>query len=86
MSSQCLKFETISYCVGLKGYSGTKNIAGEITNNKKTGREIKLFAICNGKKLMIGSDNTIQPEGLGDFFKNLVKKGPDISKKLAKTR
>ena len=29
------KFETTSYCVGEKHYSGTKNIAGEITINKK---------------------------------------------------
>ena len=30
-----LKFETNSYCVGGKHRSGTKNITGEITNNKK---------------------------------------------------
>ena len=29
------KFETNSYCIGGKNYSGTKNIAGEITINKK---------------------------------------------------
>ena len=29
------KFKTNSYCVGQKHYSGTKNIAGEITINKK---------------------------------------------------
>ena len=33
---------------------------------------------------MIVSDNTIQAEGLGDFFKNLGKKGLNVSKKLAK--
>ena len=31
---------------------------------------------------MTVSDNTIQA-GLGDFFKNLGKKGPNISKKMA---
>ena len=36
-----------------------------------------------GKKSMIVSDNTIKAEGLGDFFKNLVKKGPNVSKKMA---
>ena len=33
---------------------------------------------------MIVSDNTIQAEGLGDFFKNLGKKGPNLSKKDGK--
>ena len=33
MNSQ--KFKTDSYCVGGKHRSGTKNIAGEITINKK---------------------------------------------------
>ena len=41
MSSQKLKFETNSYSLGGKHYSGTKNICDEITLNKKTGREIK---------------------------------------------
>ena len=52
MSSQ--KFKSNSYFVGHKGYSGTKNIAGEITYIKKTGREIKLLIgkrmVCNKKK------------------------------------
>ena len=65
-----------------------KNINDEITVNKKTGREIKLLvgqcSICNRKKSMIVSDNTIQAEGLGDFFKNLSKKGLNVSKKMAK--
>ena len=82
------KFKTNSYCVGQKHYSGTKNIVGEITLNKKTGREIKLLvgqcSICNRKKSMIVSDNTIQAEGLGDFFKNLGKKSLNISKKMVK--
>ena len=33
MNSQ--KFKTNSHCVGHKGYSVTKNIAGEITFSKK---------------------------------------------------
>ena len=82
------KFKTNSYCVGQKHYSGTKNIVGDITLNKKTGRENKLSvgqcSICNRKKLLIVSDNTIQAEGLGDFFKNLGKKGLNVSKKVAK--
>ena len=33
---------------------------------------------------MIVSDNIIQAEGIGDFFKNLGKKGLNVSKKMAK--
>ena len=86
MNSQ--KFKTDSYCVGGKHRSGTKNITGEITVNKKTGREIKLLVgkcvVCNRKKSMIVCDNTIEAEGLGDFFKNLGKVSSKAAKKLAK--
>ena len=82
------KFKTKRYCVGHKHYSGTKNIIGEITLNKKTSRDIELLvgqcSIFNRKKSMIVSDNTIQAERLGDFFKNLGKKGLNVSKKMAK--
>ena len=40
--------------------------------------------ICDRKKTMIVCDNVIQAERLGDFFKNLGKKGLDVSKKMAK--
>ena len=87
MSSQNLKFETNSYCVGGKHHSGTKNISGEITINKKTNKEIKLLVgkcmVCNRKKSMIVSDNTIKAEGLGSFFKNLGKISAKAGKKLA---
>ena len=33
---------------------------------------------------MIVSDDVIQAEGLGDFLKNLDKKGLNVSKKMAK--
>ena len=82
------KFKSDSYCVGGKHRSGTKNIAGEITLNKKNGKEIKLLVgkcvVCNRKKSMIVSDNVIRAEGLGDFFKNLGKKTLNVSKKMAK--
>ena len=42
MNSQ--KFKSDSYCVGGKHKSGTKSIIGEITFNKKTGKEI-IFVI-----------------------------------------
>ena len=86
--SSSQKFQSDSYCVGGRHKSGTKNIVGEIRNNKKTGKEIKLLfgqcMVCNRKKSMIVSDNVIQAEGLGDFFKNLGKKGLNASKKMAK--
>ena len=51
MSSK--KFETDSYCVGGRHKSETKNIVGEIRNNKKTGKEVKLLVgkcmICDRK-------------------------------------
>ena len=82
------KFKTNSYCLGQRHYSGTKNITGEIAYNKKTGKEIKLLVgkcvICDKRKSMIVSDNTIQAEGLGDFFKNLGKVSSKAAKKLAK--
>ena len=86
MNSQ--KFKTNSYCVGGKHRSRTKNITGEVTVNKKTGREIKLLVgkcvICDRKKSMIVSDITIQAGGLGDFFKNLGKVSSKAAKKLAR--
>ena len=82
------KFKSDSYCVGGRHRSGTKNIVGDITINKKSAKEVKLLVgkcvICDRKKTMIVSDNVIQAEGLGDFFKNLGKKGLKISKKMAK--
>ena len=86
--SSSQKFQSDSYCVGGRHKSGTTNIVGEIRNNKKTGKEIKLLVgkcmVCNRKKSMIVSNNVIQAEGLGDFFKNLGKKGLNVSKKMAK--
>ena len=82
------KFKSDSYCVGGKHKSSTKNKVGEITSNKKTGKQIKLLVgkcvICDRKKSMIVSDNTIQAESLGDFFKNLGKVSSKAAKKLAR--
>ena len=81
------KFKTNSYCLGQRHYSGTKKITGEIAYNKKTVKEIKLLVgkcvICDKRKSMIVSDNTIQAEGLGDFFKNLGKVSSKAAKKVA---
>ena len=86
--SSSQKFQNDGYCVGGRHKTGTTNIVGEIRNNKKTGKDIKLLVgqcvVCNRKKSMIVSDNVNQAEGLGDFFKNLGKKGLNVSKKMAK--
>ena len=39
--------------------------------------------VCNRKKSMIVSDNTIKAEGLGSFFKNLGEISSKAGKKLA---
>ena len=76
------KFESNSYCVGGKHYSQTTNIKGDITSN---GRKMLIgkCGVCNRKKSMLVSDNTIQAEGLGKFFKNLGKASAKAGKKLA---
>ena len=76
------EFQSDSYCVGGRHPSATKNIVGDITINKKTGKEVKLLVgkcvLCDRKKTMIVSDNVIEAEGLGGFFKNLGRKGLNI--------
>ena len=75
MNSQM--FKANSYCVGGEHYSRTKNITGEITVNKKTGKQVKLLVgkcvKSNRKNSMIVSDNIIEVEGLGDFFQKFGK-------------
>ena len=77
------KFKSDSYCVGGRHRSSTVKIYGDITP-KGSKILIGYCSICNRKKSMIVTDNTIQAEGLGDFFKNLGKKGLNVSKKMAK--
>ena len=47
-------FRSDSYCVGRRHKSATKNIVGDITINKKTGKKVKLLVgkctICDRKK------------------------------------
>ena len=56
---------------------------------KKIGKNrISLFgdcSICRKRNSMIISDNTTVAEGSGDFFKNLGKKGLNLSKKMLKS-
>ena len=48
------KIQSDSYCVGGRHTSATNNIVGDITINKKTGKEVKLLVgkcvICDRKK------------------------------------
>ena len=86
MSNSYEKFKNNSYCVGGRHHTSTTNIQPKITYNKKTNREVKLFegkcSVCNRKKTRIVSDNTIQAEGLQDFFKGLGKAAKNVGKKI----
>ena len=81
------KFKSDSHCVRGRHKSATKIIVGDITINKKTGKEVKLLVvkcvICNRRKTLIVSDNVFQAKGLGDFFKNLGKVSSRAAKNLA---
>ena len=66
-------FETNSLCVSGRHISATKNIYGSITS--KGNKVVNGYcSICNRKKSMTVSDNTIKAEGLGDLVKNPGKK------------
>ena len=76
-------FKSYSYCVGGRHQSATVKIYGDITN-KGSKVLIGYCSVCNRKKSMTVSDNTIKAEGLGSFFKNLGKISSKAGKKLAK--
>ena len=80
------KFKNISYCIGGKHYCATTNIRGDITVSKKTGIPVKLLrgtcSTCKRNKSFIVSDQTIQAEGLGDFFKHLGSAAKNVGKKI----
>ena len=78
-----IKIETNSYCVGGRHISATINVYDSITS-KGNKVIIGYCSICIRKKSTTVNDNTIKGEGLGDFFKNLGKKGLNVSKKMAK--
>ena len=77
------KFKSDSYCVGGRHKFATVKIYGDITS-KGSKVLIGFCSICNRKKSMTVSDNTIKAEGLGSFFKNFGKISAKASKKLAK--
>ena len=76
------KFKSDSYCVGGRHRSATIKIYGDITS-KGSKVLIGYCSVCNRKKSMTVSDNTIKAEGLGSFFKNLGKISAKAGKKLA---
>ena len=76
------KFKSDSYCVGGRHRSATIKIYGDITSKGSKVR-IGFCSVCNRKKSMTVSDNTIKAEGLGSFFKNLGKISAKAGKKLA---
>ena len=80
------KFKNNSYCVGGKHYSATTNIRGDNTQNKKTGAPVKLLrgtcSTCKRNKSLIVSDQTIQAEGLGDFFRGIGNAAKNVGKKI----
>ena len=76
------KFKSDSYCVGGRHRSATVKIYGNITS-KGSKVLIGYCSICNRKKPMTVSDNTIKKEGLGSFFKILGKISAKAGKKLA---
>ena len=77
------KFKSDSYCVGGRHQSATVKIYGDITS-KGSKVLIGYSSICNRKKSMTVSDNTIKAEGLSSFFKNLGNISAKAGKKLAK--
>ena len=76
------KCKSDSCCVGGRHKSATVKIYGDITS-KGSKVLIGFCSICNRKKSMTVSDNTIKAEGLGSFFKNLGKISAKASKKVA---
>ena len=77
------KFKSDYFRVGGRHRSATKNIYGDITS-KGSKVLIGFCSICNRKKSTTVTYNTIQAEGVLDFFKNLGKIGLNFSKKMAK--
>ena len=71
------KFKTNSYCVGGKHRSSTRNIAGEITFNKNSGKEIKLLVglceVCIRFFLIIVFKQRVLENSSRNWGKALVK-------------
>ena len=77
------KFKSDSYCVGGRQRSATVKIYGDVTS-KGNKVLIGYCSTCNRKKSITVSVDTIKVESQCDFFRNLGKKGLNVSKKMAK--
>ena len=76
------KFKAKSNCVGVRHYSGTKNISGAISS--KGSKMLRgSCAKCRRNKSMTVSDATIEAEGLKDFFKSVGKAMVNFGEKVA---
>ena len=86
MSNSYENIKNSRYCVGGRHHTSTINIKPKITYNNNTGKKVKLFegkcSSCKRTKTRIVSDNTIQAEGLQDFFKGLGNAAKTIGKKI----
>ena len=76
-------FKSDSFCVGGRHKSAAVKICGDVTS-KGSKVLIGYCSVCNRKKSMTVSDDTLKAEGLGDSFQNIGKKGLNISKKMSK--
>ena len=76
------KLETNGFCVGGRHRSATTKTSCDMTS-KRFKVLIGYCSICYRKKLRTVRDKTIQAGDLGDFFKNVVKREPYVSKKMA---
>ena len=77
------KIKTDSFCVGGRHRYITKNIYGDI-RSKRSKVLIGYCSICKRKKSMTVCENTIQVEGLGDFFEKVGEKRLNVTIKMAK--
>ena len=77
------KFKGDSYRVGRRHRSSTVKTYGNVTS-KGSKVLIGCCSTCSERKSTTVSDYTIQTENLGDFFKNIGKKGFNVSQKMAR--
>ena len=77
------KLKSNSFCVRGRHRCAMTKVLSDITSKGSKVR-IGYCSICNRRKSLTVSDNPFQAEVLGDFFKNLGKKGPYVLKKMAK--
>ena len=77
-----INFESNSYCAAGRHRSSTVETYGDMTS--KCSKILGGYcSLCNRKKSMTLSDNTIKTKGLSSFFKNLGKMPARAGKKLA---